>query len=432
MEGYHFENLWIHDLENQSVNPVLRVVGMRIELNTSGGTNDWYGGYPWGYKATTQRVENGYIKNVRIENLKAYGAGAPGNSCQGIWYQLRDIDPLWDAIIYHEGNVINNVTGVEAEGMYLDEYTWQTNNKIDVNNTKFEFQNDSIYDCEDRAMKSVVSNVTINNGYYASINPAIATPQGGAIINVFTLRNNSVPAPTESHRSRNIRITNNIFDQPYGQRQQSLNTIAIDGLTVSGNTFQASASGNYPAIMLGVFLSTPPTTAVGQLENATFSGNTYTNMYLEINRYFQPQNVVFDNETFNMNWTGSGGDAAGAGLFSYNGLGVPQTVDGFTVRNSTGNVTISAAGDQFHGWFSSQNTSVANTLWENLNLNYTSPFTNAVNAEFMWFRGNFDSSNSITNLTMTNASGTGSLKIAGTRTVQIINSTGDGVPITVQ
>lgn len=44
----------------------------------------------------------------------------------------------------------------------------------------------------------------------------------------------------------------------------------------------------------------------------------------------------------------------------------------------------------------------------------------------------FDSSNTIDNLIMTNSTGTGSLNVEGTGTVIITNSTGNGVPITVQ
>ena len=142
--------------------------------------------------------------------------------------------------------------------------------------------------------------------------------------------------------------------------------------------------------------------------------------------------MVIDGETFNWDFTGSGGSFA-QGIFRYNGYTQPQTITGGTVRNCVANVTVSAAGQHFDGWFASRAISTTNMTWDNNTLNYTSPFSNnTTGAEFMYHRGSFDSSNNIRNCTITNASGSGSLRVDGTQTVQITNSVGDGVPITVQ
>lgn len=426
-EAYHYENLYIHDLEN--VNGGMRTIAFMLELNTSAAPNSYTGGIPWGVKTTNNRFVNGYIKGCRVENLKGLGASLPSASSQGIWFQLRDIDPNWNALAYQEGNTIKNVTGVEAEGIYFDEYTWWTGTKIDVNNTLFEVNNDSIYNCEDRAIKATLSNITLKNSYFGSIDPALAAPQGGGLVSLFTLRDNNNLPPSQNFRTRNILVENNIFDSPYGARQESLQlSNNLEGVTVRDNLFRSTSTGNYPGVMLGVFFQGLPE-GYAPLENILITGNTYENLGIEFNMQSDFSNLVIDGETFTWNYSGAGG-GFGQGIFRYNGFGDPQIVGPATIRNIT--ATVTNASSSFGGLLQSRAVGFVNTTWENINLTYTNGF-NKGGGEFMTHTGNFDNTNSVTNATMTGASGKGAIFVGTNINNPILkNCIGDGETITVR
>ena len=383
-------------------------------------------GIPWQGRSTTQNFQSGYVKDCLIEDLKGVGSGLPTLSSQAFWHKITGVQQNTPALVYHEGNVIRRIMGGEGEGIYWNDYTWQSGTKSQDNEFRFEMQNDSIYDCEDRGMNIVGSTVTINNSYFRTMNPSIIPETVGSCINVFTLNNFANP----SHRVTDIVLTNNTFINPYDANGTLLSIGDAKDVTITNNLFSKAASGNIGGLQFG----SPNTTGgLGAVENANISGNTHMNAHVQFLDTFTPSNFVMDGDTFNMNHTIGGGN--GAAIFrkdydAYNGGAIVNGINGFTVRNLDINVNISGA--NFNGLLNTGWTFI-NTTWENITLDYASPYS-TVNGEFgRFYNGaNFDSSNNINGVIMTNASGTGSLVVDGTGTVRINGSTGDGNPITVQ
>jgi hypothetical protein len=426
-EAFHFESLFVHNFFNTIDGAAMRVIAFNININTSDGTNSWIGGNPFGTYNTTQVFQSGYVKNNIIENLSAAGVGVPDGVAQAFWYQLADITATNEAKVFHTGNVVRTITGDESEGLYWDDATFFSAGGMVMNHlTTLEIQSDSIYNCGDRAMKASNGNLILNNNYFGTVDALVATPSGGAVVTIFTQLNSTYP----SHRVTGVTITNNHFNDPNPtSRAQLLNLGDVNNVVVSGNTFDFNATGNYGGVNIGTFNTTG---GLGAIENATFSGNTYINSGIEILNTITPSNMVFNNETFNWNYTGAGGSSNQAIFRTINTSG---NMDGGTFTNLTANVTITSNGGSFSGFFISRGKGILNTSWDNVNLNYASSFAGAAGgAEYMYMQGNFDSTNSISNSTMTNASGTGSVRVDGvSKGVVITNSFGDGAtPITVQ
>ena len=422
-EAFHFENLWVHDVQNDGVN--MRTIAFNISLDTSDGTNSWIGGNPFGTYNTTQVFQSGYVKDCTIEQLNALGTGVPNGVAQAFWYQVDDIAQANSATVFHTGNVIRNVTGDESEGLYWDDGTFGGGAMVRDHLTTLEMQSDSIYNCGDRAMKATNGNLILNNNYFGTIDAAVGTPSGGAVVSIFTQLNSTYP----THRVTGVTITNNHFNDPNTtSRAQLLNVGDVDGLTVTGNTFEFNATGNYGGVNIGTYNTSG---GLGAIENATFSGNTYINAGVEILNTITPSNMLFNNETFNWTYTGAGG-SSNQGIFRT--ISTTGSMDGGTFTNLTANVIISSNGGSFSGWVISRGKDFINTTWDNVDMNYTTEFGSAAGgAEYMYFQGDFNNTNTVINSTLTNANGIDAIRVDGTGHPLVGNSyDNDGNPITSQ
>ena len=413
-QAYHFEDLFIHHLENDpySTSEGHRTIAFDIDVTNTSTSRSWFGGLPWTGRNSTTVFENGYINNCTIEDLSATGSGLPSNSCQAIWWRIGEVNNTNNALAFQSNNIIRRLSGDEAEGIY-----WNGDpGIIDDHALALELQTENISECGDRAIKATSSNITINNSTFGE--PTVDI--GRTLVEIFTLGNQT----NTNSRIKNVTITNNTFNDTRGNVCNFISLGDVQNVTVTGNDFNYGTSGNYSAIGLGTLATAP---ANGWAENMTISGNTYINSGLELRRTLTTSNVVVENETFTWNHTGTGGGQTQA-LIRARSNG---DYTGFIFRNSNANVTITSAGDSFTGLLYIDNDMTGMDI-DNVDLTYTSSFSNST-GEFGYITGNFDSSNTIDDCDMVNASGTGALQVDGTQGAIITNSFGQGATaITMQ
>lgn len=417
-EAYHFEDLWIHNLENEpyATSQGIRVIAFLFHISNADGSKSWTGGLPWSGRSTTNVFQNGYINNCIIEDLHGTGTGLPSMSAQAMWWAIGGVNNTNEALAYQSNNVIRRITGGESEGLY-----WNGGPGITPDHAMtLQLENDVIKDCGDRAIKATSSNITINNSYFSRINPSVGPDQLGDLVSIFTLNNFSHP----SNRIKNIRITNTNFEDIYGNNSSLLSLGDVDEVTISGNTFTQASSGPRGAIRLGTISTNP--SAQGGVDNTTIQNNTIVNGHVDLLYAMSPTNLLIDNCVFNYVHTTGGNN--GAGIFRHD-QNTSIDASGMTISNLDINVTIS--GTNFNGLLNA-NGAISGSVWNNITLDYASNYS-ITNGEFLYTRGSFDNTNIMSNITMTNAVGTGSMKIIGTGSPVLTNVLdNNGNPITIQ
>ncbi|MAU15654.1 MAG: hypothetical protein CMH46_08960 [Muricauda sp.] len=417
-EAYHFENLWIHNLENEpySTSQGVRVAAFIFHLSNADGSKSWQGGLPWSSRNTTNVFQNGYINNCTIEDLNGTGTGLPSMSSQAIWYVIGGVNNTNEALAYQSNNIIRRITGGEGEGIF-----WNGGTGITPNHAMtLQLENETIMDCADRAIKATSSNVIVNNCYFSRINPSVGLDQLGDLVSIFTLNNFSYP----TNRIKNVSITNSDFEDNYGNNSSLLSLGDVDEVTVSGNTFTQSSSGPRGAIRLGTISTNP--SAQGGVDNTTIQNNIIVNGHIDLLYALSPTNLLIDNCIFNYVHTTGGNN--GAAIFRHD-QNTNIDASSMTISNLDINVTINGA--NFNGLLNA-NGSITGSVWKNITLDYASSYS-STNGEFLYTRGSFDNTNTMSNITMTNAVGTGSMKINGTGSPVLTNVLdNNGNPITIQ
>lgn len=416
-EAYHFEDLWIHNLQNEpySTSQGIRVIAFLFHISNADGSKSWTGGLPWRGRSTTNVFQNGYINNCTIEDLNGTGTGLPSMSSQAMWWVIGGVNNTNEALAYQSNNVIRRITGGEGEGLY-----WNGGPGITPDHAiTLQLENETIEDCGDRAIKATASNISINNSKFERISPDVGPDQKGGLVSIFTLNNFSFP----NNRVKNVNLTNNIFSSP-NDFGLLLDISDVEDVFLSGNTYQQNSSGNTGAMRIGTSQSN--SAAEGGFDNVTIQNETFINAHINISNQFEPTNVLIDNCVFNYVHTGGGNN--GAGIFRHD-QSTSIDASGLTISNLDINVTISGA--NFNGLLNA-NGSITGSVWKNITLDYANSYNNA-NGEFLYVRGSFDNTNTMSNITMTNALGTGSMKIDGSGSPVLTNVLdNNGNPITIQ
>ena len=405
-EAFHFENLWIHNLQNEgySSSQGMRTIAIDVQLSTKDGSKGLTGGAPFTYRTTNNVFLNGYVVNNVIEDLSATGSGLPTVVAQAFWYQLLDLSTSNSGLIFHGNNIIRRINGEEAEGLYWDDKTF-SRGKVENHLLTLQIENDQIYECGDRAIKATNGGVQMNNCFFGQ--PTVDV--GRTLVEFFTQGNQT----NTTNRTRNISITNCTFQDTRGNVCNFLSLGDVENVTITGNRFEYASSGNYSAIGLGTLATSP---ANGWAENILISGNTYINSGIELRKTLTTSNVIVENETFSWNHTGTGGGQTQA-LIRGRSNG---SYSGFVFRNSNADINIVNSGNSFTGILFIDN-SLANMDIDNINLSYSNNFSNS-NGEVAYITGDFADSNSLTNVLLTNASGNGAIKIDGRKGPILTNS----------
>ncbi|NER11521.1 hypothetical protein SAMN06265375_103113 [Muriicola jejuensis] len=401
-EAYHFENLHVHHFKNDGVSH--RSIAFNVKI-ASAGTNSWNGGSPFGTKSSSQQFQNGYVGNCVIEDIRAVGVGVPNGVAQAWWIQYDNMDTSL-ATIYHTGNLIQRVLGDEGEGIYLNDETFSGGNKDIIHGTTFVMDNCEIRDCTDRAMKITTSNVTLKNSTFRPISAVYGKPSGGATVDFFTLLGSNYP----THYTNNVTVQNCSFIESESPRAMMLRIGNCKNISVTENTFSYPDLGNYQGIVLG---ASGTSGTNGWVTDANFSANTFFNCGYEISNTITTDGTLnIHDETFSYDMTGTGGSSQAV----FRTPAASGTHADINIYNLAIDVDMNGENiPGFKGLIFSNGANFVGTTWSNINLNYKNEFTNnsTNGSEFGFLKGNFDNTNSLNDIIMTNALGTGSIIILG-------------------
>lgn len=428
-EAYHFESFNVRNLFS-TVD--YRAVAIKIAIYTNAPTRDSYGAM--GSVNINAPFANGYINDCLIDNINASGDcvfnNSPSGVAKGIWLSYEEINPSVSASIYHSNNIIQNIFGEDAEGVYFDDKTFGGGNRVNEHLISATLFNETVRECNRRALKCTVSNVTLDGCTFEMVTAAMANKAMATLVDFFVFNNTSHP----NDHNTNINITDCTFKQPEllprtdsncggSIPDASLLSIADTyDAEVTGNTFDRPDLDNYAGIRLGS--SAYP----GKIRSSTFSGNTFINCGYDFLQYTLNEGatpIVIDNETFDYDITGTGG--ASHGVFRFRSSG---SATNYAISNLNVDINFSSNINQFYGLIYSAGYEPTDFEWSDINLTYS----NARGVYFARYQGNIGNTNTFTNILMTNASGTDSFKIDGpTQNPNLANcKDSDGNQITVQ
>lgn len=455
-EAYHIEDLNVHDFYTFT-GQAERAVAFRFELYNVDDPENYVFGEPFGTGNTiTTKFKNGYAKNNIIKDFDIEGNCAFNDGIgisKAFWFLFYQIDPLELANIYHTGNLIENIEGEDAEGIYLNDETWSGGGKVITHQIYSTFYRDTIINCSRRAIKSVMSNVTLEECVFKMPLRNQATNALASMVDFFTLVNAGNPTPNANDYSENILVKNCQFIQEEYLEFYDINSGCTNGtgpngelfvpdvpllslgnvrdFVIDGNTFDRPRVDNYGSIMLG------SSGSIGKMGVGNIKNNTYYNGGIDVaNAYNGIGLLTIENEIFIFDDFSNGNGGGSHAAFRL--LSTSDAFDNVRLRNSAITFTWSST-PPTNGLFVSKGGGIANSEINNVTVTYTNNNAGSqpnfgLIQNLSGSHGNYDSTNSIIDCTLVGSSGENSLSVAGTdKSVVITNSFGDGAtPITVQ
>lgn len=396
---FSFNDLWVHDLYSPSP---IRAVAFRfsIDVEESGFTS-------------------GEFRNNRIENVVSEGNGN-FNDTDGIskawWYSMSGVEPTTTYSVVHQGNVVRNIIGDDAEAFYAIQ-----GGGTHTHSGTWLLDDEDYSHCTRRAVKFCLSNVTIQNSRIEEIPNDLfrSAQQMGSMVDFFSTQSTNL--------LENITVTGNTIRTVDGAagHYHFISLTEIDGALIANNTIEMTNLENYAGVRLGSGTSSYR----GVLRNVEIRDNDFHNAGVQLLTQYAPdgQVIVRDN-TFDYTYdTSDNWGANQAALRCTNTSGTRGNIDfiGNTITVDTANNT-----SLFNGVIFSQGSQYVNTRIEGVTIRYVDA---GVTRPFGYIQGNFDASNSIASSRLEGAPGTGALVVDGSAGVVITDSFGDGsTPITVE
>ena len=411
---YNFENLYIHNYYSPP-SAYARCVAIKIHVRAQSPYN----------------FEQGVIKDCLIENIGAASNGnandTPYGVSKAIWVEQSGSDA---ANLFFTGNTINNIYGDDAEAFY-NSVLWGGSYSHDASLVNYIFDDETYIGAQRRAMKITLSNASITNSTFESASNAPIFSGAQATLVHFFSTSGSGQALNDITFSNNIvNIVGNAGNNPIGFTD-------ITNSTFENNTISCNYFGNTSYFGFGTGISNPYS---GDISNSVvIQNNTFNNVFFQIESVYDPINggATIGANTFNNSWnTNPGGYIGIVRLYKMSGSS-PE----FHFKNATINMDISNASGLglFSGVFNTWGAEPKGWTFENITINYTGTSMGSLLYPFAFTGKNdtsadFDSTNSISNCTISGAIGTGAVFVKGAdESVIITNSFGDGnTPITRQ
>ena len=403
-DGYHLEDMHIHNFLSPA-NAYARAVAIKLYIgdNFTGGS----------------------INNTIIENVHATSDGNANNSPYGVSKGISASIRTNNATVQNITNsTIRNISGDDAEGFYnapaqgyFGTYDY-TNQGAQIN-----FDNMLFDACQRRGLKINASNVSLTNSIVRSAtNAPIFSGAQATLVHVFSIKD---PEPIS-----NVIITGNTVEKVGLSENVIMGvTDAKDCLFENNILIGQSDLDLYSQMRFGI-VGTQGGIYSGDLDNVIFRNNQMINTGFNIQtQYFVPtgQGLIVDNNTMTWNITSFAGGHTGA--IQFYDLSNSASHNGFTISNLDISVNIQNSPSTLWAILKARQSNVTNMTFDNIDVTYTGT---SPSYGFGHFISNFDSSNTVTNCTLTGVSGTGAITVDGaTQNAVITNSTGDGnTPIT--
>ena len=392
---FSFTDLWIHDLYSPSP---IRCVAFRFSINV-----------------TASGFTSGEFRDNVIEDIVSQGNGNY-NDTDGIskawWYSFSGHTTSTAYSIVHQGNIVRNIIGDDAEALYAIGGA-----SVDHNGTMLLDNEDYRY-CTRRAIKICVSNVTIQNSHFEEMPNSyyVSAQQMGSMIDFFST--------SAGYQIKNLVFNNNTVRTVSGNTAHYylMSFTEVDSVTVTNNVIRQDAPTNYSSLRLGSGTSS----YAGILQNLEISGNTFYNSGIGLmSRYNPVGQMDISNNTFNYD---SAAYPSQAAIRTTQTTGTRGNID---FVDNTINVNITSSSANINGVIYSAGSEYTNVSIDGVTVNYLDA---TVTRPFGYIVGNFGNTNTIADCTIVGDIGTESLVITGaTQNPTITNSFGDGATaITVQ
>lgn len=393
-DHYMFNDLYVHDLYA----PVtIRCVAFRFTIN-----------------ADASGFSYGEFRDNIVDQVVAQGDGNYNNSPAGIskwlWYTMsgHSGSTVYDNL--YSNNTVSNIIGDDAEAWYA------IGGVGTAHKGSWVFFDNNISNCTRRATKACVNNVSMYDNTFTELEDSLyaTAVQMGSMVDFFST--------VSGTNASNFRLIRNVIQTAASTNPHYflLAFTDLQDVVARENTIRVNSTGNnYGGLRLGSNTSG----YTGDLANFEFTGNTFTNATIEIMDIYSansgdPLNIsgntfVYNNgNAYNVApiwWYGGSTGSKGYIDFDNNDITFnanPSNMSGM-IRSTSANITVPG--------FNSDGCTI--------NFVSTDP-----TYEVGYIVGTMSSS-SITNLTITNGSGTPILRIDGTEGITL---TGNTPTITVQ
>lgn len=369
-------------------------------------------------KPTTKGFTIGEFYRNTIDNISSEKNGNANDAyglSKGI---LMYITEAGNSNFYSYDNVYTNFKGDDAECVYIAPY----NDVGQSHGTKMYFTNDEFKYAKRRQAKITSSNVSFKSCVFQSpLTEQEFNGQAVAMLGAFST--------ISGQPAKNIEVIDCDFIATGAFRQNAIAITDVEGFTVKQSRINFADVANVSGINFG----TGTAGYSGLIKDCVFEDITFTNCGMNMGGTFNVEGgLVFDNMTFNY---APQGNTPGNHIAILRFIGASTINEQITLKNSVVNYNAVNSMTLFDGLIVSFASTLENLTIENVQMNYTG--SGSIGNVFGYIgvseTKDFGSTNLIKDVTINGKSGTGALRVTGTvKNPQIVNSSGNGNPITVQ